>query len=317
MKYVFDENNNRFEGMTKEEILESIGAGGERTCVLTGCVTYNNLEINYNYTGSLPDETKIVKLLSCGVDPTNNKLTEAEVENYLTLNNFSIHFYYVDNEIYVTNANRGYLSFTKMGEGTFNVYPRKVEKFYFVKANEKTTSGEYVVETAVNATNAKKADHATNATNAEYAENATIAQYASEDTSKGTIEERLTALGFKEGSITINTSVFNATETKLYRQGNYVIGEITGQFVANANNGNLIFTLPTNFIPTKTIIIGSVANSSGDTYSAQSSTIFAIKNDYKSNGELNNFYLVGYEAPLGIKYHTHTLQFGFEVEALS
>lgn len=143
-----------------------------------------------------------------------------------------------------------------------------------------------------------------------------IAQYASSDKTKGTIDERLTKLGFKEGSITFNTSVFNATEIKLHRQGNYVIGEITGQFVANAKNGDLIFTLPTNFIPTKTITIGSLANKSGDTYSGTSSTVFCVKNNYNSNGKFNEFYLVMYDAPYGIKYYVHTLQFGFEVQAL-
>ena len=45
--------------------------------------------------------------------------------------------------------------------------------------------------------------------------------YASLDTSKGTIEERLTKLGKKEGSI---TSSYSTTQNELYRQGNYVIG---------------------------------------------------------------------------------------------
>ena len=54
---------------------------------------------------------------------------------------------------------------------------------------------------------------------------ANIAVYASADTSKGTIEERLTNLGFKEGSITLEDESY-VTLNELKRQGNYVIGNI-------------------------------------------------------------------------------------------
>lgn len=61
---------------------------------------------------------------------------------------------------------------------------------------------------------------------------AKIAQYASEDTSKGTIEERLTSLGFKEGDFTLTNSDFYWTQSdqseknlgqtiKISREGNY------------------------------------------------------------------------------------------------
>ena len=56
----------------------------------------------------------------------------------------------------------------------------------------------WLVANANNAQNATNAENATNATNATNAENATYAQYASTDTSKGTIEARLTNLGFKK-----------------------------------------------------------------------------------------------------------------------
>lgn len=136
MKYILDDYGNKYPALDKDETLASIGAGGVRECVLTGCVTYNNEEINFNYTGSLPEEANIVKLLACGIDPESNKLTEAEIEGYLSMNNFSIHFYYVDNEIYVTNANRDYVAFTKIGVGTYLVYPRTTEIGYYIKSNQ-------------------------------------------------------------------------------------------------------------------------------------------------------------------------------------
>ena len=60
---------------------------------------------------------------------------------------------------------------------------------------------------------------------ADSADTATVATYASADKSKGTIEERLTALGFKEGTVTLS-ALLDGTVTKNYirRQGRYVMG---------------------------------------------------------------------------------------------
>ena len=55
---------------------------------------------------------------------------------------------------------------------------------------------------------------------------ATYAQYASEDTSKGTIEERLTALGFKEGSVALKRTPTTTYRNVIKRQGNLVIFDI-------------------------------------------------------------------------------------------
>lgn len=84
----------------------------------------------------------------------------------------------------------------------------------------KTSEIENGTVVAKNATNAENATYAENATNAE---NATYATYASEDTSKGTIEERLTALGFKQGSVTFKATPLTTHTNELKRQGNYVI----------------------------------------------------------------------------------------------
>ena len=62
--------------------------------------------------------------------------------------------------------------------------------------------------------------------------------YASNDTSKGTIEQRLTNLGFKEGSIEL-ASGYTAVTNKLKRQGNYVIGEL----IFNPDAYKLTYTL--------------------------------------------------------------------------
>lgn len=86
------------------------------------------------------------------------------------------------------------------------------------------------------------------------AEVAKIALYASGDMSKGSIEQRLTKLGFKQGSISA-TNISNAT---LKRQGNYVIGN----FVVS---GSFSFVLPENFRP-KEEVKSSVGNYHYDSY---------------------------------------------------
>lgn len=258
--YAFDDYGNKHETMKKDEIEQSIGAGGVRECVLTGCITYNKVDINFNYTGTLPSEADISRLLAFGVDPENNKLTEAEVTSYLSIGMFSIHFYYLDAEIYVTNVNGTYLAYSKMGEGTFHVYPRKVEKNYFVKANDKTTSGEYVVANAVNATNA------------------TIAQYASEDTSKGTIEERLTSLGFKEGFFIVNTYNGGAATfitNSIKKQGKYVIANLS---INESSGGITLISVPNEFKPNKetNVMVKYKTSLSGSTNNV---SIYTLKTD--------------------------------------
>lgn len=89
---------------------------------------------------------------------------------------------------------------------------------------------------------------------------ATIATYASEDKSKGTIEERLTKLGFKD-SVSLNLGGTYAGE--LYRQGNLVYGHILPKIWSNLAN----IVIPTNFRPK---VATSIVNCmiSGNTYAA-------------------------------------------------
>lgn len=76
--------------------------------------------------------------------------------------------------------------------------------------------------------------------------------------SKGTVEERLTNLGFKEGSITL-ASGFTATTNSLKRQGNYVILDLRLSLTQNQLTGLLsnstlsIGTVPKEFRPLDTV----------------------------------------------------------------
>lgn len=104
---------------------------------------------------------------------------------------------------------------------------------------------------ATDAVNANYAGSAANAASANFSTTAQIAQYASADTSKGTIEERLTALGFKEGAVspvTDSTAYINY----LCRQGNYVLGTFTGYY---KNGYTMLGTIPEAFRPNKSVTL--------------------------------------------------------------
>lgn len=134
---------------------------------------------------------------------------------------------------------------------------------------EQVENGEIIAQTSQNATNA------------------TYAQYASEDTTKGTIEERLNRLGFKLGYITLNSNVAlwsrvssdmildeGRTRLRILRCGNYAM--IPTQLIQNSSNGKslaplyftaqvkltggeIIGTISNNCIPDRTqIIVGTV-----------------------------------------------------------
>ena len=67
------------------------------------------------------------------------------------------------------------------------------------------------------------------------------------DTSKGTVEERLTKLGFKEGSVSLSSGI-TATTNRVTRQGNYVNG-----YVSFTSGINLV-----NFLGVQTVEIGTL-----------------------------------------------------------
>lgn len=90
---------------------------------------------------------------------------------------------------------------------------------------------------------------------------ARIATYASSDTSKGTIEQRLTSLGFKQGATQISSTLglmgytVTGRNDHLYRQGNYVWGELGLELSSSGGDSStslIIAVLPKEFYPKET-----------------------------------------------------------------
>lgn len=169
------------------------------------------------------------------------------------------------------------------------------------------------------------------------ATNATYAQYASTDTSKGTIEERLTSLGFREGTITLESGI-SATTNYVKRQGNYVFGRLVfpnNQIAANplrrhiTGNGNYsidIGTLPSGFTPKQNFVkCGVVAQvtsgSEGDSYSAGTLTCYAFINP-RPNGNIGvsitatNFDLF-YNPNFSMTITILEIEFGYEGDPIT
>lgn len=95
------------------------------------------------------------------------------------------------------------------------------------------------------------------------ATNSTYAEYASADTSKGTIEQRLTNLGFREGSATV--SLGSATQNNIKRQGNYCIFNLVLVF-DGVYDMSSVATLPTGFRPKENVAMKVCAKNNYEMY---------------------------------------------------
>ena len=157
--------------------------------------------------------------------------------------------------------------------------------------------------------------NADSATKAKNATNATYAQYASLDTTKGTIEERLTNLGFKSGSATIASG--SASTNNLYRQGNYVYGRIGITGATRALNATW-FTLPQNFRPKTAFTTSARGQLKGMVYTDTVTKETWLTLKFNTDGTV-----IVTEADTSLVEHLigitklNAIQFGFEAPAIT
>ena len=107
---------------------------------------------------------------------------------------------------------------------------------------------------------------------------AKIAQYASSDESKGTIEDRLTRLGFKKGQAVPNkVSYSDLTENEIIKIGTAVCGKYytTGVRDLRYDVGEVLFQIPTEFAPYANIEVygGGMSSGAGGNHGARFSVI--------------------------------------------
>ena len=90
------------------------------------------------------------------------------------------------------------------------------------------------------------------ALNASEASHASEADYASSDHSKGTIEQRLTDLGFKQGSLSITGSGYSSlsiSANSLTKQGQMVNTYVGATITGSTSTYNLTISVPNDFRP--------------------------------------------------------------------
>lgn len=99
---------------------------------------------------------------------------------------------------------------------------------------------------------AKDADAALLAASAAHATNADVAAFASADKSKGTIEARLTSLGFKRGAFVVDGDFGSVTPTintnAITKRGRYAIGNLYLSYIFSAVS-KITLTVPADFRP--------------------------------------------------------------------
>lgn len=141
------------------------------------------------------------------------------------------------------------------------------------------------------------------------------------DDAKGTIEERLTALGFKKGSVILSSNI-TATKNEVVRQGNYVLGKfdfsVSGAHdYANAEYGRTISlnvgTLPENFRPKENINVGVRYEHPISNYDTSPSPIRAVIN---TNGIITVTWWTQYTNSNYYNLRKGSIVFGFEAKAL-
>lgn len=117
-----------------------------------------------------------------------------------------------------------------------------------------------------------------------------VAIYASEDTSKGTIEERLTAMGFKQGVAELPDGL-TASTNSLTKQGKYVIFNLTTY--ATVMEYCTSIGIPEDFRPADgTQIVGTYTNYVQDDFTLDfmKGTTYAVVGTFDaSTGSFKNF----------------------------
>ena len=157
-----------------------------------------------------------------------------------------------------------------------------------------------------------------NATNATSATAATRATYASTDTSKGTIEQRLTNLGFKSGSISL--SFGSATVNSVKRQGNYVVGNLEGSWTGTAAGASSQYATQDTVVTIGTLVSANFKPKTNQTIGAQHT---AAVGAYSANAVFGNISTLGVVTVtlrvIGTSSRTYQitgLNFGFEANPL-
>lgn len=199
------------------------------------------------------------------------------------------------------------------GKARFMLYNVKVENGTITEVIKKVEVVPYLPDVELKIDNKITSLSTSLVTGAIVVKKTEIAQYATSDKSKGTIEDRLTKLGFKSGVITFSgvnygsTAYLDTTRNGIYRLGNFVFCRIAIQNQTIKLTSNPIGTIPQNFRPKQEtyFTIGGYKSSTFGAVIFKIATTGVITQvgtvgnvgEWVLNG-FNNVYInFGYEAP--------------------
>ena len=279
--YVTDDLFNKVEGMSKAEILALIENANYTPSFYAGALDNG---VSYLYTGIKPTDALLTAILEHGLG--KHTLTDLELDA-INANVFSVLFVDAKTVAAKSDGTNFYLNIVGESVSTLSSSNRIVKNY---------TTDDYVQETVNNSVNAAVRNIKEGTTEAAKATNATYAKYASTDTSKGTIEERLTNLGFKEGVVTLVDYKNGTIEcNSLKKQGKYVIFNFRATDVTyNDFNVPVLLTIPEEFRP---------KNAVNMMYR------LALKNGNEYNGYMYGKIIVNTDGNILIAYYGGELKF--------
>lgn len=137
------------------------------------------------------------------------------------------------------------------------------------------------------------------------------------DISKGTVEERLTNLGFKQGVMTIDPSLPTPTTNYVKRQGNYVIGELDFDGITPYPSKLLFAQIPENFRPkeNKEIGVNMLVETSYPNESIGKTSIYTSAT-IKTNGDIS-LSTRNLDPSTHITLYLLSISFGYEANPLT
>lgn len=223
--FVTDDLFNKVEGMSKAQILALFENASYTPSFYAGSLENG---VSYLYTGIKPTDALLEAILNHGLG--THTLTDVELDA-INANVFSVLFFDIKTIAAKSDGATFYLNVVGESVSTLSSSNRVVKNY---------TTANYVDQEI----NKIKEGEIT----------AKIAQYASEDTSKGTIEERLNKLGFKEGTFTIVSG--SALTNSIKKQGKLVWANFM-------SNNKTIIRVPNEFRPKENTWLNSCLLSSG------------------------------------------------------
>ena len=254
--YVIIRINRKVYAIASQEKIDASQISGLANVALTG--DYNDLLNSPN--AFIEKNTNDIQKIIDGSTPVA-KAQSADTVNYITkdttFNNIAFTDIFEEGSSYVKNATQAKDYDTQAG--TIK------EKFDSLVNLQEETKKEIIDTLIPKITEVENniTDITDGTTRVPKSENATYAMYASSDITKGTIEERLSSLGFKPGVIKFMGvdygSIQNTDTTRngIYRLGNFVIGKLllqnlsitTNMFQQYLMEGKVLIELPDNFRP--------------------------------------------------------------------